>query len=50
MVTKIEDVRIEKRVWGPGDTYLVVPEIQVFSTDGFKKGMKVRVIIQKLDK
>lgn len=38
---------IAERVWGPGDTYLVVPisEIQVFERQGWKRGQAVEVEI-----
>ncbi len=37
---------IVERVWGPGDTYLVVPESQVDS-GSFRAGDEVEVIIRK---
>lgn len=43
-----EEVRIERRIWDRDDDYLVVPDIQVFETDGFKEGDKVKVTIEKL--
>jgi hypothetical protein len=39
---------VEERVWGPGDTYLVVSETQVFEHDGFRQGDKVKIIIEKV--
>jgi hypothetical protein len=39
---------VSRKVWGPGDTYLVVGETQVFEEDGFQAGDKVRLTIEKM--
>ena len=46
MIKKIEtSAVIVKRVWAPGDTCLVVPDIQVFEDD-FRVGQRVKVVIE----
>lgn len=45
---KIAETTVAERVWAPGDTYLVVSEIQVMEGNGFKKGDKVKVTIENL--
>ena len=48
--TLITEKAVEVRIWGPGDYYLVVPEIQVMSIEGFHEGDKVLVTIEKVQK
>lgn len=45
---KIIEKTVSERVWGPNDTYLVVPETQVMKVDGFNKGDRVKVTIEKI--
>jgi hypothetical protein len=45
---KVTVARVEERHWGPDDDYNVVPEFQVFDSDGFKKGTPVRVTVEKI--
>lgn len=45
---RIAETRVVERVWAPGDTYLVVSEIQVREGNGFKKGDRVKVTIENL--
>jgi hypothetical protein len=40
---------VRRKIWGPGDTYLVVNEFQVFEGEGFKDGDKVEVTIRKIE-
>ena len=44
----ITERRVGERVWAPGDTYLVVPEIQVMKISGFEEGDKVKVTIENI--
>jgi len=44
----ITEKSVSERVWGPGDTYLVVPEIQVMKIGGFDRGDKVKVTIENI--
>ena len=44
----ITERNVGERVWAPGDTYLVVPEIQVMTIGGFNKGDKVKVTIENI--
>ena len=41
-------VQVERKVWGPDDTYLVIPlgDIQVFWDEGWSEGMKVKIDIK----
>lgn len=41
--TERQDAVVEERTWGPGDTYLVIPEFQVLK---FQSGQRVRVIVE----
>ena len=50
MATVKKKSRVEKKVWGPGDIYLIIPEIQVFREDGFKEGDIVEVTIRKKER
>jgi hypothetical protein len=47
-------VRVRRRIWAADDTYLVIPEIQVFerygTLDGFEDGEEVEVTVRKLPK
>jgi len=45
---KIRITCIAERCWDVDDYYLVVPEIQVFDDEGFKKGDTVKVTIEKV--
>lgn len=41
---------IRERIWAPGDTYLVVAEVQVMEGEGFSQGDEIEVTIRKIEK
>ena len=45
-VTK--ETTVKEKVWGPDDTYLVA-EVQVGTHEGFNKGDRVKVTVEKLE-
>lgn len=44
----VTEKTVSERIWAPGDTYLIVPEIQVMSISGFNEGDRVKVTVEKL--
>jgi hypothetical protein len=46
-ISKSTHCIVSRRVWAPGDEYLVIGEIQVMEHEGFKAGDRVTVIITK---
>lgn len=47
-IVKHRIVRVEKKIWGPDDTYLQIDpgKVQVFESDGWKEGDRVLVRIE----
>lgn len=43
----IKEARIQRKTWALDDEYLVIPEIQVFQSEGFEQGDTVIVTITK---
>lgn len=44
----IRETTVVERTWALGDTYLVIPEIQVMNIGGFHQGDRVKVTIENI--